>query len=65
MRALTGVAPRLNVLIVSNPVAGPRRGLRLRRVMAHLVGLGATVTLRETTCRGDAEALAKAAMTET
>lgn len=52
---------RRRVLIISNPTAGPRRSLRLRRVMAHLAGLGASVTVRETTRRGDAEAYAAAA----
>lgn len=49
---------RRRVLIISNPVAGRRRSLRLRRVAAHLAGLGAEVTLRQTARRGDAEAFA-------
>lgn len=49
------------MLIISNPVAGPRRSLRLRRVAAHLVGLGAQISLLQTARRGDAEAYAAAA----
>lgn len=52
---------RRRVLIISNPAAGRRRGLRLRRVAAHLVGLGAQVNLRQTEGRGDAEAFAAGA----
>lgn len=56
--ASTADGQRRRVLIISNPVAGRRRSLRLRRVAAHLTGLGAEVTLRQTARRGDAEAFA-------
>lgn len=46
------------MLIISNPAAGPRRSLRLRRVAAHLAGLGARIRMRQTAARGDAEAYA-------
>ncbi len=46
--------------MIFNPVAGPRRQRKLKRVLAELRRLGCTVTLRATEGRGDAEAIARA-----
>lgn len=58
---VTAPADRRRVLVVHNPTAGLLTRWRLRRVLRHLQRLGATVTLRRTTARGDAEAFASAA----
>ena len=49
------------VNVIYNPTAGWRRRARLERVLERLGELGASVTLRETRGRGDAEMLARAA----
>lgn len=49
------------ILVILNPVAGNRRRGLLRRVLAELSSAGVSVDLRETTRRGDAEAMAHAA----
>ncbi len=52
---------RRRVLIIHNPKAGRSTALRLKRVLRLLSDAGATVSVRETTGRGDAEAFAAAA----
>lgn len=47
------------MLVVFNPTAGARRRRRLTRAMDVLLGLGLRPELAETTCRGDAERLAR------
>jgi len=59
-RQSTAAAPR-TVLVIFNPTAGWRRRARLDRVLARLNELGASVTLYETTARGDAERAAREA----
>ena len=49
------------VLVIFNPVAGWRRRARLGAVLQALERRGCAVTIRETTRRGDAEAIAAAA----
>jgi len=49
------------MLIIFNPVAGRRRAHLLWRVLDHLVANGIRLEIAETTRRGDAEALARAA----
>jgi diacylglycerol kinase (ATP) len=51
----------LRLLVIHNPTAGWRRRRRLAAVLDALRGRGCDITLRETTCRGDAEAFANAA----
>jgi diacylglycerol kinase (ATP) len=46
-----------NILIIHNPTSGRRRG-SLRAVIAQLQALGCRVTVHQTTCRGDAQAVA-------
>lgn len=55
-----GSAPR-RLLVIHNPTAGWRRRRRLRAVLDRLERSGCRVSLRETTCRGDAETFAGAA----
>jgi YegS/Rv2252/BmrU family lipid kinase len=50
-------SPRVTVIV--NPVAGRRRVGRLRRYLAALADAGFVVVVRETTSRGDAEAMAR------
>ena len=45
------------VLIIHNPTSGRRRG-SLRKVIAHLDEMGCRVTVHQTACRGDAQAVA-------
>ena len=52
-------APRLQ--IIYNPVAGPRRERRFRKVLAQLRRAGCHITVRETTRSGDAEDFARSA----
>lgn len=53
--------PRRRFLVIHNPVAGARRARRLRAVLEALgQRYGAEVTVRPTTGRGDAEAMARA-----
>jgi len=49
---------RRRVLVVYNPTAGGSTRPRFDRVLEHLSRLGATVTVRETMDRGDAERIA-------
>jgi len=67
-RAVLDLAPgaphRPRLLVVHNPTAGWRRRRRLAAVLAELERRGCEVVLRETTCRGDAEAFAAAAGTD-
>jgi diacylglycerol kinase (ATP) len=51
----------VNLLIIYNPVAGQRRRRRFAAVLADLRRHGLEPTLKETTCRGDAETFARAA----
>lgn len=51
----------MNVLIIHNPVAGGRRLVYLKKVVAELESLSCKVTLQSTTGRGDAEAFARQA----
>lgn len=53
------IPPR--VLIIYNPVAGPRRERRFRKVLAQLRRAGCHITVRETTRSGDAEDFARRA----
>jgi YegS/Rv2252/BmrU family lipid kinase len=46
------------VLVLYNPAAGQWRRRRLRMTLAALKGLGCSITLRETTRQGDAQAIA-------
>lgn len=46
-----------NILIIHNPTSGRRRGA-LREVIARLEAMGCRVTVHQTTCRGDAQAVA-------
>jgi diacylglycerol kinase (ATP) len=48
-------------LVIFNPAAGRSPKRRLRAILDHLKGLGCSVELSETTARGDAEAMARAA----
>jgi diacylglycerol kinase (ATP) len=57
-------AGALRLLVIHNPTAGWRRRRRLRAVLEALADHGCAVTLRETTCRGDAETFARAARAE-
>jgi YegS/Rv2252/BmrU family lipid kinase len=52
------MAPRRRVLIIHNPKAGRFAARRLRRVLRRLSDFEATVVVRETTGRGDAETFA-------
>ena len=52
------------LLVIHNPVAGWRRRRRLQAVLDQLVRRGCIVAVRETTRRGDAEALARTARAE-
>jgi YegS/Rv2252/BmrU family lipid kinase len=45
------------ILIIHNPTSGRRRG-SLRAVIAHLEEMGCRITVHQTTCRGDAQAVA-------
>jgi diacylglycerol kinase (ATP) len=45
------------ILIIHNPTSGRRRGA-LRDVIARLETMGCSVTVHQTTCRGDAQAVA-------
>jgi YegS/Rv2252/BmrU family lipid kinase len=47
-------------LVIFNPVAGNRRRRFLDRTLARLAALGCLCELKETTCRGDAEAICAA-----
>lgn len=49
------------VLLIVNPTAGARKLGRARRAVEALGRLGVAATVRETTCRGDAERFAAAA----
>ena len=49
---------RRRVLVIHNPTAGGSIRPRFGRVLEHLAQFGVTVTVRETTCRGDAERMA-------
>lgn len=49
------------VLVIYNPVAGWRRRRILTAVLDRLAAFGMSVELRETTCRGDAERIARGA----
>ena len=51
----------LRVMAIYNPTAGRRRRRKLDAVVDALTQRGAQVTLRATTCRGDAERLAREA----
>ncbi|WP_255448484.1 diacylglycerol kinase family protein [Telmatospirillum sp. J64-1] len=51
------------VLVVFNPTAGRRRRKRLDAVLAGLTRRGCRVTLRETTCAGDAERIGRTVST--
>jgi diacylglycerol kinase (ATP) len=53
--------PSRRILVIFNPTAGPRRRRRLMQVLKALDELGATVALRETAARGDAETIARQA----
>ena len=44
------------ILIIHNPTSGRRRG-SLRDVIAHLEKMACHVTVHQTTCRGDAQAV--------
>jgi YegS/Rv2252/BmrU family lipid kinase len=44
------------ILIIHNPTSGRRRG-SLREVIAHLEAMACRVTVHQTTCRGDAQAV--------
>ncbi|GAB6054492.1 diacylglycerol kinase family lipid kinase [Magnetospira thiophila] len=46
------------VLVIHNPVAGQRHGTLFHRVVGQLHDLGCVLTVRDTACRGDAEAFA-------
>jgi diacylglycerol kinase (ATP) len=48
------------ILVIHNPTSGRRRG-SLREVIAHLEEMGCRVTVHQTTCRGDAQAVASRA----
>ena len=56
---------RRRVLVIRNPTAGGSTRPRFGRVLEHLARFGATVTVRETTCRGDAEQIAASASSDT
>jgi len=56
---------RRRVLVIRNPTAGGSTRRRFGRVLEHLARFGATVTVRETTCRGDAEQIAASASSDT
>ncbi|MBP2311159.1 diacylglycerol/lipid kinase family protein [Azospirillum soli] len=61
VRTAFEAAPRRRFLVIHNPVAGARRARRLRAVLEVLEQrFGAEVTVRVTTGRGDAEAMARA-----
>src|ERR1700748_1084353 len=62
--AESGALRRKRLLLIHNPTAGWRRRHRLQAVLDALDRDGCTVTLKETTCRGDAEAFARAARAE-
>ena len=49
------------VLVIHNPAAGERSLRRLSRALRRLEATGCAVTLRETSARGDAEAIARSA----
>ncbi|HEY1383727.1 MAG TPA: diacylglycerol kinase family protein [Dongiaceae bacterium] len=55
--ALPAQVSASRILIIRNPTSGRRRGA-LRQVIAHLEEMGCRVTVHETTCRGDAQAVA-------
>ncbi|MGE0669094.1 MAG: diacylglycerol kinase family protein [Sphingomonadales bacterium] len=48
-------------LVILNPIAGRRREVFLRKTIEHLEQAGFIVSIRETTQRGDAEAMAREA----
>jgi YegS/Rv2252/BmrU family lipid kinase len=58
-----GIVPR-RVLIIHNPTAGRQKHRRLVDIVTRLDRVGATVVVRETTQRGDAEDFAAAASAE-
>ncbi len=58
MTSILAPTGRRRVLVIFNPVAGPRRARRLHAVVALLKAAGCTVLLRETAARGDAERFA-------
>ena len=61
-----GTAPaRRRVLVIHNPTAGWRRRRRFERILNALVREGVDVDVRPTTKRGDAEAFARAASSNT
>ncbi len=62
LTVVANTAPR--VLLIHNPTAGWRRRRRLRAVLDELERRGCMVTVRETTCRGDAQRFANAARAE-
>ncbi|MCC7275062.1 MAG: hypothetical protein IT561_20510 [Alphaproteobacteria bacterium] len=49
------------LLVIHNPTAGPRRARRLAAALDRLAARGRPLTLRRTSCRGDAETIARAA----
>ncbi len=49
------------LLVIFNPTAGQRKQKRMRKVLTELEALGAHLTLKETTQRGDAELFAREA----
>lgn len=59
-----GANPRKHFLVIHNPTAGWRRRHRLHAVLDALGHEGCSITLQETTGRGDAEAFARAARAE-
>lgn len=60
----TGAARPRSLLVVYNPVAGWRRPGLLEQVVAALEAAGASVVIRRTATRGDAEGFARAARDE-
>jgi YegS/Rv2252/BmrU family lipid kinase len=60
----TPAGPGRKVLVIFNPTAGRRRRRKLAAVLRHLEQAGCAVTVRPTTARGDAEAIARRAASE-
>jgi YegS/Rv2252/BmrU family lipid kinase len=60
-RAMPATIGVRRVTVIFNPTSGRRRWRRLANVLDALAASGCTVTLRETTRRGDAEAFAREA----
>jgi diacylglycerol kinase (ATP) len=54
--SLSGHVAARNILVIHNPTSGRRRG-SLRAVITHLEEMGCHVTVHQTTCRGDAQAV--------